>query len=145
MTYPRQRDRRVFVDTAAFYALVDRGDTEHEAALAIQNQLVVERWRLYTSNYIVAETHALTLNRLGRFVAARVLDDLERSAESGDLSIIRVSVADERRARDIIRQYSDKDFSLADASSFVVMERLGISQAFSFDRHFEQYGFTVLS
>lgn len=43
------------------------------------------------------------------------------------------------------QSYTDKDFSFADAISFVVMERLGITRAFTFDRHFEQYGFTVLT
>ena len=57
---------------------------------------------------------------------------------------IRVGRADEERARAILNQYSDKDFSLTDATSFVVMERLGISDAFCFDRNFAQYRFNVL-
>ena len=34
---------------------------------------------------------------------------------------------------------------MTDAISFAVMERLHITRAFTFDRHFAQYGFTVLS
>jgi len=34
--------------------------------------------------------------------------------------------------------------SLTDAASFAVMERLRLPAAFTFDRHFAQYGFTVL-
>jgi predicted nucleic acid-binding protein len=45
----------------------------------------------------------------------------------------------------IIYQYDDKDFSLTDATSFAVMERLRVPAAFTFDRHFAQYGFTVLT
>lgn len=48
-------------------------------------------------------------------------------------------------ARAILRRYSDKDFTLTDATSFVVMEALGIREAFTFDDHFRQYGFEVLS
>jgi predicted nucleic acid-binding protein len=42
-------------------------------------------------------------------------------------------------------QYDDKAFSLTDATSFGVMERLGTSQAFTFDRNFLQYGIPPLS
>jgi predicted nucleic acid-binding protein len=33
---------------------------------------------------------------------------------------------------------------LTDATSFAIMERLGILEAFSFDRHFRQFGFSVI-
>lgn len=47
---------------------------------------------------------------------------------------------DQTRARKIIERYRDTDFSYCDAISFVVMERLGISEVMAFDEHFRQYG-----
>jgi len=45
----------------------------------------------------------------------------------------------------MIARYSDKDWSLCDAISFAVMESRSVGAAFSFDRHFAQYGrFEVL-
>jgi predicted nucleic acid-binding protein len=38
----------------------------------------------------------------------------------------------------------DKDFSLVDCSSFVLMKELGISAALTTDQHFEQAGFIRL-
>ena len=38
----------------------------------------------------------------------------------------------------------DKDWSLTDCISFVVMREMDISEALTGDRHFEQAGFTVL-
>ena len=58
--------------------------------------------------------------------------------------VIRARAADEERAKQILFQYTDKDFSFADAISFAVMERLTIRLAFTFDRDFAQYGFPVL-
>jgi len=58
--------------------------------------------------------------------------------------VIRARASDEERAQQILFQYTDKDFSFADAISFAVMERLDIRRAFTFDRDFAQYGFTVL-
>jgi len=38
----------------------------------------------------------------------------------------------------------DKDWSLTDCISFVVMEEQGIGEAFTTDHHFQQAGFTAL-
>ena len=81
------------------------------------------------------------LNRIGRDIAARVLVEIE----NGPTTVVRVNARDERRARDTIAQYSDKDYSLTDAMSFAVMERLGIGAAFTLDDHFVQHGFLVIS
>lgn len=52
---------------------------------------------------------------------------------------------DIRSAWVIFERYADKDWSFTDCTSFVVMERLGITQAFAFDRHFKQFpGVTVV-
>lgn len=56
-----------------------------------------------------------------------------------------VTARDQRRAREILQRYDDKDFSLTDALSFAVMERLAIPNAFTFDHHFAQYGLNVLT
>lgn len=92
------------------------------------------------SCFIVAETHALLLSRAGRRVAATTLAEIDRD----DITVIRVREADEQRAREIIYQCDDKDFSLTDATSFAVMERLHIVHAFAFDHHFTQFGVTIL-
>jgi predicted nucleic acid-binding protein len=40
----------------------------------------------------------------------------------------------------LLRQHHDKSFSFCDALSFVVMMRMKISVAVTFDRHFHQFG-----
>jgi predicted nucleic acid-binding protein len=46
----------------------------------------------------------------------------------------------ESLAIDLVRSHEDKTYSLCDAMSFVVMARLGITDAIAFDRHFAEYG-----
>lgn len=41
-------------------------------------------------------------------------------------------------------QRQDKEWSLTDAISFVVMQRQGVHDALTTDRHFEQVGFARL-
>ena len=90
---------------------------------------------------ILAEAHALLLARRGRAAAARVLSEID----SSNTTVVRVSTRDERRAREILADYDDKDFSLTYATSFAVMERLRIAHAFAFDRNLTQYGLSVLT
>jgi predicted nucleic acid-binding protein len=84
------------------------------------------------------EAHALILSHGGIGAGQAFL----RSTEASNTTVIRVRAGDEERARGIIYQYDDKDFSLVDAVSFAVMQRLGITRAVTFDRHFAQYGFS---
>jgi predicted nucleic acid-binding protein len=49
-----------------------------------------------------------------------------------------------KEAWDFYKARTDKDWSLTDCTSFVVMKSRGIERAFTADRHFEQAGFTVL-
>ncbi len=131
--------RRVLMDSSAYYALTTDRDPNHAAAYSILTRFARESPRLFTTNLIVAETHALLLARLGHATAVRFLTELDRSSTA----LIRVSAKDEQRARAIIYQYDDKDFS-TDATSFAVMERLHIAHAFAFDHHFTQFGVTIL-
>ncbi len=133
--------RRVFIDTSAYYALADPGDTQHHAASAIIDHLATHPSALFTTNFILAETHALLLTRRGRAAALRALKEIDASVTT----VVRVSTSDERRAREVLTKYHDKDFSLTDATSFSVMERLSIPYAFTFDRNFTQYGLAVLA
>lgn len=135
------RERRVFVDSSVYLALLDEDDEHHRHATQILNQLAHERYRQFTTNVLLIESHALILSVLGRTQAAQFLKDMQESKTV----IIRVRASDEERAKQILFQYDDKDFSFADATSFAVMERLDIRLAFSFDRDFAQYGFTVLT
>jgi predicted nucleic acid-binding protein len=48
--------------------------------------------------------------------------------------------SDIQQAWHIFQRYHDKGWSFTDCVSRVMMERLGIQQAFAFDDHFRQFG-----
>jgi predicted nucleic acid-binding protein len=135
------QERRTLVDASAYFALLDSDDANHGQARTISQRLITEGWRLFTTSFVLAETHALLLNRLSQEIATRFLREMEHSLTT----LVWVTPADVERAKAIIYQYTDKDFSLTDATSFAVMERIRVPAAFTFDRHFAQYGFTVLT
>lgn len=139
---PSPTRKKVLVDTGGFYAFADASDRHHHEAVAIFSDLSRAGDYLFTTNCIVLETHALLLNRLHSQAALRFLKDTD---EGSSIAVIWVTRQDEQEARKLIYRFEDKQFSLTDATSFVVMERLGISYVLTFDRHFSQYGLTLLT
>lgn len=131
---------RIFVDTSAYYALVDNGENTHAQAQRCFQRLTLEQATLYTTNIVAFETHTLILNRMNRKLAEQMLDRLYASSTQ----IIRSTERDEQRAREIIRQYQDKAFSMVDAISFAVMQRLHLRNVWTYDQHFAQFGFALV-
>jgi predicted nucleic acid-binding protein len=79
------------------------------------------------------ETHALLIARAGRTAALAWLERIPAE-------ILPVTSVDEREALAILRRHRDKDYTLVDAASFAVMERLEVRHYHSYDRHFRQIG-----
>lgn len=125
--------RGVLWDSSAILALLDADDADHQRAVSAARQIASDERPSFITNYIEAEAHALLLHKLGRMLAREWL-------LSGGLPVVRALPAEEERAKEIIARHADKDWSLCDAISFAVMEGRGVRAAFSFDRHFRQYG-----
>ncbi|MBS4007910.1 MAG: PIN domain-containing protein [Desulfitobacterium hafniense] len=125
----------IMVDTSAIYALLDQSDNNHKEAKVILGKLSMENVKVILTNFLVAECHALIIGRLGHELARKWLINFCWEIE-------RITEADEIRAKEIIYRYSDKSFTYTDATTFAVMERLGVKRCFSFDKHFERYGLT---
>ena|SRR5579883_1960494 len=135
--------RRVFVDSSAYYASSVARDTNYDAAQAILRASVRRDVAMVTTRYIVAESHALIVNRLRDTRRAAAL--LYRIEASASTTVVAPTDGDEARARAIIDRYDDHLFTLTDTISFAVMERLGLVYAFSFDSDFAAFGFTPLT
>lgn len=119
-----------FVDSSALVALADRDDASHAAAVAAYRELVAAGYRLFTTNYAVAETFELLRAGLGGTVARQWLLEAR-------IAVYHISEADEAKARRMVLADSNRrDLSLTDATSLIVMERLGVSDAFAVDQHF---------
>ncbi len=135
--------KRVFVDSGGFFALLAAEARFHDHARSVFSRANTDRWRLVATNAVVVETYSLLLirSRGGRQSALAFLDMVGADA----YHVERVRKRDDERAIALLRAHEDKSYSLCDALSFVVMERLRIREAIAFDRHFRAYGrFTIL-
>jgi len=135
--------RRGFIDSGGVFALLAAEDRFHDHARSLFSRANAERWRLATTNAVVDESYSvmLVVSRGGPRSALAFLDMVGDDA----YHVERVGKRDEERAIALLRAHEDKSYSLCDALSFVVMERLRIREVVAFDRHFRAYGrFTIL-
>jgi len=134
---------RLFLDTGAFVAIEDIDDANHRRALEFREKIrrgETPFRSLYTSNYVVDETLTLLRFHCSHHVATTFRRLLESSKI---LSVLWVTEDIERAAWDIFEKRSDKDYSFTDCTSFALMEAEAIRNAFTFDQHFAQEGYTV--
>jgi len=130
---------RVYVDTSAFYAVLDADDQHHPPARDTWVTLLEEGASLFTSNYNLVETCALLQHRLG-LDALRVF----RGQVLPVLNVIWVDEEVDRAAWSALLTAGRRRLSLVDCVSFEVMRRAGIGTAFTLDPHFGEQGFTVV-
>jgi uncharacterized protein len=124
----------IFVDTGAWYAGVVPDDDNHQVA---RQWLEGNVQPLLTTDYIVDETLTL-LKMRGHAPLALKTGEALFAGELAD--IVLITETDIQKAWLTFRQFRDKDWSFTDCTSKVVMERLRVTQAFSFDHHFRQFG-----
>ena len=130
--------RRVFVDTSGWFELLVPG-----SRLQIEVGALVRtpECRFVTSSHVLHELVALVLRRANHSTAARAGSFLRTSPE---VRIEFPDAAEEAKTWRLFLERADKTYSLTDCSSFVIMRRLGITDAITTDDHFRQEGFTVL-
>ncbi len=129
---------RVFVDTSAWYALVDAGDPDHGAVSSFMRRNTLP---LLTTSYVLDETLTLLKARLGHRPAV-AFGEMARASKH--CLLLHVTQDDEEEAWAVFKQHHDKVWSFTDCTSMAVMNRLGVRTAFALDEHFEQMGFRRL-
>lgn len=131
---------RVFIDTSAYYSLLDRDDANHRQGQEIWQELMGSDHKLITSNYVVVETTALTQHRLGFAAAVDFQDTFLPLAH-----IIWIDADLHSAGAAALRAAKRHRLSLVDCVSFEVCRRLGVDGVFAFDCQFEDQGLTLLS
>ncbi|MBI3182297.1 MAG: PIN domain-containing protein [Myxococcales bacterium] len=129
---------KVFVDTSALYAILDRDDANHPSAKGALEDLLDADAVLMTSNYVLVETFALVQRRLG-------VEALRVFAESllPSLDVHWVSIAEHGGALSSVLTANRRELSFVDCVSFQLMRDLALRTAFAFDDHFAEQGFEL--
>jgi len=129
----------VFLDTVGLVALWDVADQWHPAAEQAFAQLVSERKSLVSTSFILLECGNTAARRPYRDQVNLLRQNLELREE-----LIVPTEADWKNAWDAYARGAAGQAGIVDHVSFIVMRRLGITEAFTNDRHFQAAGFRIL-
>ena len=121
-----------FVDTSIWYSAANQSDAGRHAA---QSLLAEHASSLVTSDHVLAELWNLANARIDFRAANRIVGEIQAG-----LPRIECTVREDLQVAEAIRmKFDDQAFSLTDRTSFALMERLGISDALSFDERYRIY------
>lgn len=98
---------------------------------------------MITTNYVITELVALLSSPL-RLPRTRIISIVDGIRTSPYVKVIHVDVQIDENAWQLLKQRTDKEWSLVDCASFVVMQQRGITEALTTDHHFGQAGLVRL-
>lgn len=130
--------KTAFADTFYFLALLDTREARHQHALEFSRE---PQLHLVTTEWVLAEfgdAYSHPQDRPDFIALYRTLLNHPR------VKIIPADTTLFQRGIAFFEQRPDKEWSLTDCLSFLVMQESGLTEALTGDRHFEQAGFKAL-
>jgi uncharacterized protein len=129
----------IFIDTAAFLAVLNADDQFHHAASQSWAKILSSDTTIFSSNYVILETTTLLQHRFG-------IESL-RLFERDILPIIIIVWVDEsihKQGMSALLTANRRNLSLVDCTSFEIIRQIGVDNVFTFDPHFHEQGFSVI-
>ena len=129
----------VFGDSFYFFALGNRHDPAHAKALAFSQSF---HGRLVTTGFVLTEfADGCAAPQHIRPVVAQTVNELRHNPY---VTFFPCTEQLFQEGLELFERRPDKEWSLTDCISFVVMQREGLTEALTGDHHFEQAGFVAL-
>jgi predicted nucleic acid-binding protein len=133
----------VFVDTSGWAEFLVQTTPYHLEAKRFLQQWHTQGTRVVTTNYVLVELVSLLTSplKVPRIQQIHIIEMLQAATW---VEIIHIDVTLHQQAWQLLTQRSDKNWSLTDCSSFIIMHHHHLTEALTTDHHFEQAGFIRL-
>ena len=131
----------VFADAGYWIAALDEDDQLHNAALRVVSDLGQHRIITTEMTLVEALNH---MSGLGEYKRRLVYEGVSAIRTNPNVEIVEQTG---NQFEDALAQYGarmDQRWGMTDCASFVLMERLGITEALAYDIDFERAGFVAL-
>lgn len=128
----------LFADSFYYLALLNPDDFAHRSALELAHQVMGPK---VTTEWVMTEVGDALAAPGQRELFLALLAELRSDVS---VTIVPASHGLFERGIDLYARRPDKEWSLTDCLSFVVMQEYDIREALTGDHHFEQAGFKAL-
>jgi hypothetical protein len=130
--------KAVFADTSFFLASLNPDDQLHERAISVSREVMALR---LTTGFVLLEVG----NAMSRAaLRSRFVEFYTWLGQHPGVRIVPVSEDLFHRGYELYAAREDKDWSLTDCISFIVMREEELQAALTHDQHFEQAGYKAL-
>ena len=133
--------RNVLADADYWIALLNPHDQLHNTALSLSKKL--SSFRIVTSEMVLVEVLAGLASKgpALRIAAVKLVDQLKSNA---NVTVVPQTSLQFQNALKLYKDRQDKDWSLTDCASVLIMQESGLAEVLSYDKHFAQAGFTPM-
>ena len=133
--------KSVFADADYWVALLNPQEELNEKAKRVSTQL--HPVRIVTSEIVLVEVLNIMGSR-GESIRSKACDAIRRLRENPNVTVVPQTSVQFGESLAFFCGHRDKEWSQTDCASFLIMREAGMTEALTYDHHFEQAGFTAL-
>ncbi len=133
--------RAIFADTGYWVAVIHPHDGLHKRAMTVSKEL--GQFMIVTSEVVLVEVLNTFSNR-GRYLREAAAETVQEITGDPNVEAVPQTRQLFREALNLYQSRADKEWSLTDCASFVIMRRRRIDEALTDDHHFTQNGYKAL-
>lgn len=133
--------KSVYADADYWIALLHSREELHQKAARVSASL--GPIRIVSSEMVLAEV-LNALGSRGESIRGKAAESIEQLRQAPNVTIVPQTSAQFLEALAFYQGHKDKEWSLTDCASFLVMRESALTEALTRDHHFEQAGFTAL-
>ena len=131
--------KQVFADTHYWVAIVDPKDSSHDKAKEVSKRL--GQVIIVTTEMILVEFANFFRKQNFHEMAKKAIGEIQNNP---NVRVIKQTSLQFQSALALYGSHKDKEWSLTDCASILIMKEQGIQEVLTHDQHFTQAGFTIL-
>src|SRR5579885_1085655 len=131
----------VFADSSYWIALLNSHDELHQKAMVLARRFAPNQ--IVTSEMVLVEILNAFANS-GEYLRGKAAQTVDALRMNQQVTIVAQTAEQFENALLRYNNAEDKNWSVTDCASFDIMEQSSIAAALTYDRHFEQAGYTAL-